>query len=154
MRSNVELGVRSSSHAPIPAPASDGMISSSSQRRAVASSRRKPYAEASDPGHIATAFVAFARIGSRPIHTSAGNEINVPPPAMELIAPASKAAVRMIAVSSTRGMVSLSAPQRFGVRRLAAALGRVQRSGFCHATQSGGKPRALQSAAARRGVTP
>jgi GntR family transcriptional regulator/MocR family aminotransferase len=35
------------------------------------------------------------------------------------------------------------------VRRLAAALGNVQRSGSCHATQSGGKPRALQSAAAQ-----
>jgi len=32
---------------------------------------------------------------------------------------------------------------------LATALGSVQRSGICHATQSGGKPHALQSAAAR-----
>jgi hypothetical protein len=32
------------------------------------------------------------------------------------------------------------------VRRLAAALGNVQRSGSCHATQSGSKPHALQSA--------
>ncbi len=43
----------------------------------------------------------------------------------------------------------LSAPQRFGVRWLATALGNVQRSRIGRATESGGKPHALQSAAAR-----
>src|SRR5688500_18022805 len=50
---------------------------------------------------MATAFVAFARIGSRPSQISAGKESSVPPPAMELIAPAKTPAMRMIRVSST-----------------------------------------------------
>jgi PleD family two-component response regulator len=53
-------------------------------------------------------------------------------------------------INDSFGHQILSAPQRFGVRWLATALGSVQRSGICRATQSGGKPRALQSAAARR----
>jgi hypothetical protein len=74
----------------------DGITSSSSQRRTVRSSRRKPYAPASEPGQIATVFVAFATIGFLPIHRRAGKEMSVPPPAMELIAPASVAATKMM----------------------------------------------------------
>src|ERR1700754_1038032 len=44
---------------------------------------------------MATAFVALATIGSRPVHNNAGNEISVPPPAMELIAPAAMPAAKM-----------------------------------------------------------
>jgi choline-sulfatase len=46
-------------------------------------------------------------------------------------------------------IIDASAPQRFGVRWLATALGNVPRSRICRATESGGKPHALQSAAAR-----
>jgi len=57
-------------------------MSSNNQRRTVESSRRNPTAPASDPGQIATVLVAFAIIGSLPIHRSAGKEMSVPPPAI------------------------------------------------------------------------
>jgi Na+/proline symporter len=44
--------------------------------------------------------VAFATIGGRPTHISVGNEMSVPPPAMELIAPATIAAATMASVST------------------------------------------------------
>src|SRR5258708_25155819 len=82
--------------APIAPPRSAGIVSSIIQRGTVASSRRNPTAPASDPGQSATAFVAFAITGSTPTHIKAGNESNVPPPAMELMVPATKAAMQMI----------------------------------------------------------
>jgi hypothetical protein len=39
--------------------------------------------------------VAFATTGFIPVQTSAGNEINVPPPETELIAPAMSAAMKI-----------------------------------------------------------
>ncbi len=41
---------------------------------------------------MATVFVAFAMTDGKPSHMSVGNEISVPPPATELIAPATNAA--------------------------------------------------------------
>src|SRR5215218_9950585 len=45
-----------------------------------------------DPGHSATVLVALAEVGGSPSPTSAGNVSRVPPPAMELTAPAAMAA--------------------------------------------------------------
>jgi hypothetical protein len=46
----------------------------------------------SDAGQIPTVLVAFATMDGRPIQMSAGNETSVPPPATELMAPATNAA--------------------------------------------------------------
>ena len=48
----------------------------------------------SDPGQMATVLVAFAIVDGSPTHTSAGNDTSVPPPATELIAPATNAAMK------------------------------------------------------------
>jgi hypothetical protein len=50
-------------------------------------------------------------IGFRPIHSNAGNEINVPPPAIALIAPATNAATAMISHANTRGSVVENSPE-------------------------------------------
>ena len=63
------------------------------------SSRRKPCSAATDPGESDTVFVAFARIGSRPSQTSIGNVISEPPPAIELMAPATVDAASRMAAS-------------------------------------------------------
>jgi hypothetical protein len=84
----IGAGVASSSTAPSTPPASDGRVPRTIQSRRPPSSRRKPCSAASDPGASDTVFVALARIGSRPSHTSNGNVISEPPPATELIAPA------------------------------------------------------------------
>jgi hypothetical protein len=47
-----------------------------------------------EPGHIARVLVAFALIEGIPSQTSVGNETNVPPPATELMAPATEAAMK------------------------------------------------------------
>src|SRR5882762_1503194 len=47
-----------------------------------------------EPGHSATVLVALATSGVTPSATIAGNVSSVPPPAMELIAPAPRAATR------------------------------------------------------------
>jgi hypothetical protein len=44
------------------------------------------------PGQIATVLVAFAVTEFSPSQIKAGNDISVPPPAIELIAPARNAA--------------------------------------------------------------
>src|SRR5688572_7340433 len=49
----------------------------------------------SDPGQRAAVLVAFATIGDRPNQTREGNVRSVPPPATELIMPATKAAPKM-----------------------------------------------------------
>jgi hypothetical protein len=46
------------------------------------------------PGQIATVLVAFAVTGLSPSQISMGNETSVPPPATELMAPATKAAAK------------------------------------------------------------
>src|SRR5271170_5667652 len=50
-----------------------------------------------DAGQIATVLVALAVTEGRPSQISVGKETNVPPPAMELIAPATKAAANATA---------------------------------------------------------
>ena len=47
-----------------------------------------------EPGQSATVLVALAEIGGSPSQTSAGNVSSVPPPAIELTAPARSAAVK------------------------------------------------------------
>lgn len=44
------------------------------------------------PGHIAAVFVAFAEIGAIRTKSKAGKEMKLPPPATELIVPATSAA--------------------------------------------------------------
>lgn len=44
------------------------------------------------PGHIAAVLVAFAEIGAIRVKSSAGKEMKLPPPATELIVPATNAA--------------------------------------------------------------
>jgi hypothetical protein len=65
------------------------------RRGNVARSRRNPTAALSDAGHSAIVLVAFAMIALRPIHSSVGKEISVPPPAIELMMPARNAAPAM-----------------------------------------------------------
>jgi len=59
-------------------------------------SLRNPRTPANEPGQIATVFVALAITAGRPIQMSAGKEMSVPPPAIELIAPARNAATPMM----------------------------------------------------------
>ena len=59
-------------------------------------SDRNPQMLPREPGQIATVLVALAVIDGSPSQTSAGKEINVPPPATELTPPARKAAVAAI----------------------------------------------------------
>ena len=46
------------------------------------------------PGQTAAVLVAFALIGGMPLKSSAGKEIKLPPPATELIVPATMAAMK------------------------------------------------------------
>jgi len=55
-------------------------------------SERNEPADANDPSHIATLFVALAETEGTPVESSAGKEIKLPPPAPALIALATKAA--------------------------------------------------------------
>ena len=43
---------------------------------------------------MATVLVAFAIVDGNPTHTSAGKDTSVPPPATELMAPATNAAMK------------------------------------------------------------
>src|SRR5262245_11379746 len=87
-QANTRDGVSSSSQAPMTPPANDGSVPRTIQSRSPVSSRRKPWSAATEPGDSDTVLVAFARIGSRPSQTRTGNVISEPPPAIELIAPA------------------------------------------------------------------
>ena len=49
------------------------------------------------PGQMATVLVALAVTEFRPSQMSAGNDTSVPPPAIELIAPARNAAAKAMA---------------------------------------------------------
>ena len=53
-----------------------------------------PTAPPSDPGQIATVLVALAIVDGSPTQMSAGNDTSVPPPATELMAPATNAATK------------------------------------------------------------
>jgi hypothetical protein len=57
-------------------------------------SERNEPAEANEPSHIATLFVALAETGAMPIARAAGNEMKLPPPAPALIPLAMKDAAR------------------------------------------------------------
>jgi hypothetical protein len=55
-------------------------------------SRRYPNIPPSDAVQIPTVLVALAVIEGKPIQSSTGNDTSVPPPATELMAPATNAA--------------------------------------------------------------
>jgi hypothetical protein len=55
------------------------------------SDRNEP-ADANEPSHIATLFVAFAETDGTPVESNAGKEMKLPPPAPALIALATNAA--------------------------------------------------------------
>jgi hypothetical protein len=85
--------VRSRSSAPTRLPAALTAIIFSSVRRGTSSSERNEPADANEPSHIATLFVAFAETEGTPIERRTGNEMKLPPPAPALIALATKAAI-------------------------------------------------------------
>ena len=66
------------------------------------SSFRYPYKPPNSPGHSATVLVPFATLGSSPSQIRTGNVSKVPPPAMELIAPAANAAHSMTSQGKRR----------------------------------------------------
>jgi hypothetical protein len=61
-------------------------------RRGMSISERNEPADANEPSHIATLFVALADTEGTPVERSAGNEMKLPPPAPALIALATNAA--------------------------------------------------------------
>jgi hypothetical protein len=65
-------------------------------RRLLSISRRKPKSPPNSPGQSATVLVAFATFGSSPSQSRIGKVMSVPPPAIEFIAPATKAAANMM----------------------------------------------------------
>src|SRR5215217_4994713 len=91
-RSKTSLGVRYSSTAPRKPPARLGRTSHHTRESVPFSSRRYPHMLPRDPGHIASVLVALALIDVTPSQTSVGKDTSVPPPATELIAPATDAA--------------------------------------------------------------
>lgn len=61
------------------------------------SSLRYPNMLLTDAGQMATVLVALAVTEGRPSQINVGKDTNVPPPAMELMAPARKAAAKATA---------------------------------------------------------
>src|SRR5687768_5099427 len=99
-RANVGEGVQIKSQAPTAPPMT--LVSPKRQRMVelFSSSLRYPNNPPKSPGQSATVLVALAILGSRPSQIKTGKVISVPPPAIELIAPAAKAqANRMTAWS-------------------------------------------------------
>src|SRR5437016_5400655 len=96
MRAKVGDGVAISNHAPTAPPTT--LIAPNLIRMVelFSSSLRYPKSPPNSPGQSATVLVAFAILGSRPSQISTGKVIRVPPPAIELIAPATKAQARRI----------------------------------------------------------
>ena len=78
--------------APTAPPTTLVMPSRTRMGRLLSISRRKPQSPPNSPGHSATVLVAFATFGSRPSQSSTGKVTSVPPPAIEFIIPATKAA--------------------------------------------------------------
>ena len=95
-------GVHISSHAPTAPPMMLVTPSRMSIGELFSNSRRYPYSPPKRPGQRATVLVAFATFGSSPSQMSTGKVIRVPPPAMELIAPAANAAQNMTTPGSTQ----------------------------------------------------
>src|ERR1039458_8894654 len=78
--------------APAIPPTRLGTMSARKRGSAAPSSRRYPQALPTVPGQMATVEVALAVTESRPSQISVGNDTSVPPPATELMEPATKAA--------------------------------------------------------------
>ena len=89
-RSAKTAGAVLTNQAPTAPPIRQGMSTFRVKCRHSQSSRRYPTAPANEPGSNATVLVAFACAGSR-IATKGGNVKRVPPPAIELSAPARSA---------------------------------------------------------------
>src|SRR5271166_3151457 len=86
------------------------------------------------PGHNATVLVAFALTGGMPTKSKAGNETKLPPPATELMAPASRAAKKRIVAwekfmramcDGNRHGGSWGQMRRHAARRLPSDIGRI-----------------------------
>ena len=95
-RTKSEAGVDRRRIAPSPPPIRLEIETHFNLDGARPNSDRNPQMLPSEPGQIATVLVALAVIDGSPSQTSAGKEINVPPPATELIPPARKAAAAAI----------------------------------------------------------
>src|SRR5918996_2958097 len=95
-------GVQISSHAPNAPPMT--LVTPRRERivELFSSSFRYPYKPPNSPGHSATVLVPFATLGSSPSQMRTGNVSKVPPPAMELIAPAVNAAHSMTSQGKRR----------------------------------------------------
>jgi hypothetical protein len=92
IRSNMAVGVQRRRIAPINPPTRLGAIIARKCASDERISRRYPNALPTVPGQMATVLVALAVTESSPSQIRAGNETSVPPPATELMAPATKAA--------------------------------------------------------------
>src|SRR5918996_6386900 len=95
-------GVQISSHAPNAPPMT--LVTPRRERivELFSSSFRYPYKPPNSPGHSANVLVPFATLGSSPNQIRTGNVSKVPPPAMELIAPAANAAHSMTSQGKRR----------------------------------------------------
>jgi hypothetical protein len=82
--------------APSAPPVNAGIRNTRSARSVVSRSSRYPFALAAYPGKSARLLVAFAVTGGMPAHSISGNETTLPPPAIELTAPATNAATKRI----------------------------------------------------------
>jgi hypothetical protein len=116
-RSNTGVGVTWSSAAPMRPPVTLGSARIRNRRSATASSRLKPQTPPTVPGQIATVLVAFAVTDGRPSQTRVGKVRRVPPPAMELMAPARKAAAKAASSCVRQPSMSFDESPRMGVRR-------------------------------------
>src|SRR5947208_14807429 len=123
--SKTEGGVQRSSSAPAIPPIRLGATSARIRGSVELSSRRYPAIAPSEPGQIATVLVALAVTESNPIQISVGKVSSVPPPATELIAPATNAEPKAaMAWERSRSGIRLEA-----VRREPEALAPLPRSG-------------------------
>src|SRR6266542_1575655 len=96
-RAKVGEGVQIRSHAPTVPPITLVIPRRSRIGSLFSSSLRNPNSPPNKPGQRATVLVALATFGSIPNHMSRGNVTRVPPPAIELIAPAANAPVNKVA---------------------------------------------------------
>src|SRR5436853_6911371 len=111
--SKTEGGVQRSSSAPAIPPIRLGPTSAKIRGSVELSSRRYPAIVPSEPGQIAPVLVALAVTESSPIQISVGKVSSVPPPATELIAPATNAEPKAaMAWERSRSGIRLKAGRR------------------------------------------
>src|SRR5437899_2362197 len=132
----VRTPVCSRRNPPVNPPSNEGPASNVSVRRVPLSSRRNPTVADTYPGHSASVLVALATMGLRPVQTSVGNVIRVPPPATEFTPPASRAATRTMGRRHrcTRGgyPAPMQGRERDGREEQAPLLGLTERLDLLH----------------------